>query len=145
MSKYKYKHLELDSLNEVAWFKHLDKLKLPLNRIPRNSKIFQTVIRKKKSWSPDSWIEIDGKVVYIEIKGRLWTEARTIIKESVKNGDVTAPVIFIFERGTNTLTKNSKTTYMAWATKLGFGAWDTEGFTKLPTMRDLRKIVKSIT
>jgi len=142
MSKYKYKHLELDSLNEVKWFKHIDELKLPLNRVPRYSKIFETTIRKRRSWSPDSWLELGGRKVYIEIKGLLRPEARMVIKESVKNGDVNAPVIFIFERGKNTITKNSKTTYMEWAEKLGFGAWDTVGFTKLPTKRDLLLLAK---
>ena len=79
---------------------------------------------QKRSYTPD-WKIREG--VYIETKGRFTAGDRKKalwVRES--NPDVT--VYFLFQRGSNTLSKTSKTSYLDWCKKNDFEAADYRDF-----------------
>jgi hypothetical protein len=63
--------------------------------------------------------------IYIEAKGKLDQEARSKML-AVKKAHPHLDIRFVFMRGENKLSKNSKQTYMSWAEKNGFPAADGE-------------------
>ena len=75
---------------------------------------------QKRSYTPD-WKIRDG--VYIETKGRFSSADR---KKAlwVRECNHNITVYFLFQRGHNTLSKQSKTTYLDWCKKNGFEAAD---------------------
>lgn len=77
-----------------------------------------------KKYKPDFILaKKDGSKMYIEAKGRFFPQDRTKMKRvKLKNPD--KDIRFIFLDGKTTLGGKSVTTYMDWAEKNGFPAYD---------------------
>ena len=74
---------------------------------------------KKRSYTPDFLLTINGKEVYIETKGRFLTADRQKhewIKEQYPDLDIR----FVFTNPNARITPTSKTTYADWCNKRGY-------------------------
>lgn len=86
-------------------------------KVKENSKIIQTEIIKKVSFSPDFYIpELD---IYVEAKGKLWSDRRMTYQAMAKN-NLLDKVVFVFYRETRC--PGLKKTNMEWAAKFGIKA-----------------------
>lgn len=65
----------------------------------------------------------DGTKMYIEAKGRFFSKDRTKMKY-VKEQNPDLDIRFVFLDGKTKLSKTSKTSYMDWAKRHGFPAYD---------------------
>jgi len=83
---------------------------------------------KKRNYTPD--FELLGTGTFVECKGKLTVAEREKllwIKESYPD----LRLVLVFMRGRNPIRKGSKTSYMDWATKNGFEAFDWNSDTKI--------------
>lgn len=109
------------------------KQKIRFKYEPTRFKFIQPAI--KRTYTPDFYVSgngssdnVDGMSnfgVYVETKGKLTSEERKKLlwwKES--NPGV--PFIILFMRGRNPIRKGSKTSYLDWARKHGFEAYEWE-------------------
>lgn len=77
----------------------------------------------ERNYIPDFYIPATG--IYIEAKGKLDADTKSKMI-AVKKAHPHLDIRFVFMRGSNKLTKNSKKTYMDWAAQHGFPAADGE-------------------
>ncbi|MGA1777124.1 MAG: hypothetical protein ACO39G_08615 [Flavobacteriaceae bacterium] len=67
----------------------------------------------------------DGAKMYVETKGVLDARSRTVLKNA-KKCNPELDIRLIFQRGSNTISKKSSTTYLEWAKKNGFPCAETK-------------------
>lgn len=79
-----------------------------------------------RKYTPDFCFEKkDGNKMYIETKGILDARSRTVLI-NVKKCHPELDIRIIFQRGSNTISKVSATTYLEWARKNGFPCAETK-------------------
>ena len=103
------------SIFEKDFATHLKKRKVEFEY--ESEKISYVV---EKTYAPD-WVlkKLDGTNMYIETKGVLDARSRSVLKNAKKcNPELDFRIIF--QRGSNTISKASSTTYLEWARKNGF-------------------------
>jgi hypothetical protein len=116
LPKTKYK-----SKFEVTIATSFRKRKLQFEYEPTKFKFTQPEI--ERIYTPDFWLPEVG--VYVESKGKLTPEERKkLIWWRQSNPDV--PLVILFMRGRNPIRKGSDTSYIDWARKNGFEAYEWE-------------------
>lgn len=88
------------------------------------TEVLEWQYNKVKKYTPDFiLIKKDGSKMYIEAKGRFFSQDRTKMKE-IRKQHPDKDIRIIFLDGTTKLSKTSNTTYMEWAKRNGFKAHD---------------------
>lgn len=93
---------------------HLNELGVAYQYEPKDQKVPYEV---QRTYLPDFVLTNSG--VILEVKGHLTSEDRSKYIR-IKATHPSIDIRFVFDRATNKLNKNSKTTYAEWATKHGF-------------------------
>lgn len=97
------------------------KAKLGFDYEPKKFKFTQPAI--ERTYTPDYWLPEVG--VFVESKGKLTPEERKkLIWWREAHPDV--PFVILFMRGRNPIRKGSNTSYLDWASKNGFEAYEWE-------------------
>lgn len=80
---------------------------------------------KTKTYNPDFRLKVGYTYHTVEYKGKMNGPVRTKLKD-IKRCNPGKSLILVFERGNNKLNSKSKTTYMQWAERYGFPAFNTQ-------------------
>jgi len=116
----------LKSMGEARFLNNLQKLVVDkkINRVGYEIEKWKYK-PKERTYIPDFKIKVGETNHTIEYKGRMSGATRTKLKDIVRCNP-TKSFILVFERGNNKLSKSSKTTYMEWAERYGFPAFNTQ-------------------
>lgn len=83
---------------------------------------------KERTYTPD--FELFGSGTFVECKGKLDVDTRQKL-QWIKEAYPDTRLVLVFMRGRNKIRKGSPTSYMDWARKNGFEAYDWETETKI--------------
>lgn len=113
---YMYNSVRMASKGEVKLATWMDEWKIPWEY---EAESFNYILPPRK-YTPDFKITCsDGTFFFVEYKGWLRPEDRTKMK-AFKQANPSVDVRFVFANANKAILKGSKTTYGAWADKLGF-------------------------
>lgn len=105
-------------------------------KVKENSKIIKVDITKTVSFSPDFYIpELD---VYVEAKGKLWSDRRMTYQAMAKAGKLDK-VIFVFYK--NTRVPGLKKTALEWAARFGIKAIVSKGMTAVELKNQIKHLL----
>lgn len=105
-------------------------------KVKENSKIIKVDITKTASFSPDFYIpELD---IYVEAKGRLWSDRRMTYQAMAKAG-LLDKVIFVFYK--NNRVPGLKKTALQWADKFGIKAIISDKLTQKELIKQIKELL----